>query len=86
MKIIKSRKINTNLKRLNEIMGVFDKHEFDYGIERIRLKHKFPFIRRSHKYESLEELDNSLPVHLRMTLQELGSSLYQIKANDKYSA
>lgn len=77
MNIIK-RENNTNLKRLNEIINVFNKYEFDYVIEKIGLKHKIPFFKRSHKYESLEELDDSLPIRLRMTLQELGPAYIKL--------
>lgn len=68
---------------MNEIIKVFNKYEFDYVIERIGQKHKIPFIKRFHEYESLEELDNSLPVRLRMILQELGP--YYIKLGQMIS-
>ncbi len=77
MNIIK-RGNNTNLKRLNEILKVFSKYEFDFVIEKIGLKHKIPFFKRSKKYESLQELDDSLPIRLRKTLQELGPAYIKL--------
>ncbi|MBZ9570919.1 AarF/ABC1/UbiB kinase family protein [Methanobrevibacter sp. TMH8] len=77
MNIIR-RKNNSNLKRLNEILKVLSKYEFDYIIERIGLKHKIPIIRHSHNYESMEELDSSLPIRLRKTLQELGPAYIKL--------
>ncbi|OQD59796.1 putative protein kinase [Methanobrevibacter arboriphilus JCM 13429 = DSM 1125] len=77
MNIIKRRN-NTNLRRLNEILKVFSKYEFGFVIERIGLKHKIPFFGHSNKYESLEELDESLPVRLRKTLQELGPAYIKL--------
>ncbi|WP_231624098.1 hypothetical protein [Methanobrevibacter arboriphilus] len=68
MKIIKRRN-NTNLKRINEILKVFNKYEFGHVTEKIGLNNKFSFFKHS---DELEELDNSLPVRLRMALQELG--------------
>lgn len=77
MNIIR-RENNSNIKRLNEILKVFNKYEFDYLVEKIGLKQKIPFVKRSHKYESMEELDNSLPVRLRLTLQELGPTYIKL--------
>jgi ubiquinone biosynthesis protein len=71
-------KSNTNLKRLNEILKVLSKYEFDYIIERIGLKHKIPFFKSSNKYESLDELDDSVPTRLRMALQELGPTYIKL--------
>ncbi|WP_231624234.1 hypothetical protein [Methanobrevibacter arboriphilus] len=78
MNIIKRGGNNTNLRRLNEILKVFSKYEFGFVIERIGLKHKIPFFGHSNKYESLEELDDSLPVRLRKTLQELGPAYIKL--------
>lgn len=68
----------SNIERLNEIIRVFNKYEFDYITEKIGLKYKFSFFKRSHKYKSLEELDESFPVRLRMTLQELGPTYIKL--------
>lgn len=72
------RENSSNLNRLNEILKVFSKYEFDYILEKIGLKHKIPFIKRSNKYESMEELDDSLPIRLRLTLQELGPAYIKL--------
>jgi len=77
MSILK-RKNSQNLNRLNEILKVFSKYEFDYILEKIGLKHKIPFVKRSNKYESMEEIDDSLPIRLRLTLQELGPAYIKL--------
>lgn len=69
---------NSNLKRLNEILKVFSKYEFDYILEKIGLKQKIPFIGNSHKHKLMEELDDSLPIRLRLTLQELGPAYIKL--------
>lgn len=74
MKIIKRRN-NTNLKRINEILKVFNKYEFGHVTEKIGLNNKFSFFKHS---DELEELDNSLPVRLRMALQELGPTYIKL--------
>lgn len=68
----------SNLMRLNEILRIFSKYEFDYVVERIGLKRKIPFIKSFHKYESFEELDETFQVRLRMALQELGPSFIKL--------
>ncbi len=67
-----------NVKRLREIIKVLSKYEFGYLIEKIKLKHKIPFISPSYEYESLEELDESTPERLRMVLQELGPTFIKL--------
>jgi ubiquinone biosynthesis protein len=67
-----------NLKRLREIIKVMSKYEFGYLIEKIKLKHKIPFISPSYDYESLEELDESTPERLRLVLQELGPTFIKL--------
>jgi len=67
-----------NLKRLREIIKVLSKYEFGYLIEKIKLKHKIPFISPSYDYESLEELDESTPERLRLVLQELGPTFIKL--------
>ena len=39
-----ANKDENNLQRLKEIIKVFSKYEFGYLIEKIKLKHKIPFI------------------------------------------
>ena len=68
----------SNLKRLHVIIRILYKYEFGYIIEKIKLKHKIPFIRRSYKYESLEELDESTPERIRFVLQELGPTFIKL--------
>jgi ubiquinone biosynthesis protein len=67
-----------NLKRLQEIIKVLSKYEFGYLIEKIKLKHKIPFIGPSYDYESLEELDETAPKRLRLVLQELGPTFIKL--------
>ena len=69
---------NSNLKRLNEILKVLSKYEFGYISEKIKLKHKIPFTSRSYEYDSLEELDETLPLRLRLVLQELGTTYIKL--------
>jgi ubiquinone biosynthesis protein len=71
-------KDENNLKRLKEIIKVLSKYEFGYLIEKIKLKHKIPFITPSYDYESLEELDESAPERLRFVLQELGPTFIKL--------
>jgi ubiquinone biosynthesis protein len=72
------REDKNNLKRLREIIKVLSKYEFGYLIEKIKLKHKIPFISPSYDYESLEELDESTPKRLRLVLQELGPTFIKL--------
>ncbi len=67
-----------NLNRLREIIKVLSKYEFGYLIEKIKLKHKIPFVGPSYEYESLEELDESTPERLRLVLQELGPTFIKL--------
>ncbi len=67
-----------NLKRLQEIIKVLSKYEFGYLIEKIKLKHKIPFVSPSYDYESLEELDETTPERLRLVLQELGPTFIKL--------
>ncbi len=69
---------NANLKRLNEIIRVLTKYEFGYVIEKIKLKNKIPFKHHSYEYESLEELDATIPLRLRKVLQELGTTYIKL--------
>lgn len=69
---------NSNLKRLNEIIKVLTKYEFGYVTERIKLKNKIPFTHYSYEYESIEELDATLPSRLRQVLQELGTTYIKL--------
>lgn len=69
---------NSNLKRLNEIIRVLTKYEFGYIIEKIKLKNKLPFTHHSYEYESIEELDATLPLRLRQVLQELGTTYIKL--------
>ena len=72
------REDKNNLKRLREIIKVLSKYEFGYLIEKIKLKHKIPFISPSYDYESLEELDESTPERLRLVLQDLGPTFIKL--------
>ena len=47
-------------------------------IEKIKLKHKIPFVGPSYDYESLEELDETAPKRLRLVLQELGPTFIKL--------
>ena len=67
-----------NLKRLQEIIKVLSKYEFGYLIEKIKLKHKIPFVGPSYDYETLEELDETTPKRLRLVLQELGPTFIKL--------
>jgi len=69
---------NSNLKRLNEIIRVLTKYEFGYITEKIKLKDKIPFKHHSYEYESIEELDATLPLRLRHVLQELGTTYIKL--------
>lgn len=75
---LKEREGNPNLKRLNEILKVLSKYEFGYISEKIKLKHKIPFTSRSYEYDSLEDLDETLPLRLRLVLQELGTTYIKL--------
>ncbi|MCK9152309.1 ABC1 kinase family protein [Methanobacterium alcaliphilum] len=69
---------NPHLNRVNEILKVLSKYEFGYVSEKIKLKHKIPFINPSNEYESLEELDESFPIRVRMVFQELGTTYIKL--------
>jgi ubiquinone biosynthesis protein len=66
-----------NLKRLKEIIKVLNDYKFGYIAEKTKLKTKIPFTGKS-KYESIEELDSSLPSRLRFSLQELGTTFIKL--------
>jgi ubiquinone biosynthesis protein len=66
-----------NLKRLNEIIKVLNDYKFGYIIEKTKLKSKIPF-KGKNKYESIEELDSSLPARIRLALQELGTTFIKL--------
>lgn len=66
-----------NLKRLREIIKVLNDYKFGYIAEKTKLKSKIPFKNQS-KYESIEELDSSLPERLRLSLQELGTTFIKL--------
>ena len=66
-----------NLKRLNEIIKVLNDYKFGYIAEKTKLKSKIPFKGKS-KYESIEELDSSLPARIRLALQELGTTFIKL--------
>ncbi|MGZ7117491.1 MAG: ABC1 kinase family protein, partial [Methanobacterium sp.] len=67
-----------NLKRLNEIVKVLSNYEFGYITEKIKLKNKIPFKSHSYEYESIEELDATIPLRLRLVLQELGTTFIKL--------
>lgn len=67
-----------NLNRLREIVKVMSKYEFGYLVEKIKLKHNIPLIGQSYDYETLEELDESVPERLRLVLQELGPTFIKL--------
>ncbi len=67
-----------NLKRLNEIIKVLSNYEFGYITEKIKLKNKFPFKSHSYEYESIEELDSTIPTRIRLVLQELGTTFIKL--------
>ncbi|MBI5679663.1 MAG: AarF/ABC1/UbiB kinase family protein [Methanobacterium sp.] len=69
---------NSNLRRLNEIIKVLSKYEFGYITEKINLKNKIPFKSHSYQYESIEELDATIPLRLRLVLQELGTTYIKL--------
>ena len=66
-----------NLKRLKEIIKVLSDYRFGYIAEKTKLKTKIPFKGRS-KYESIEELDSTLPTRIRLSLQELGTTFIKL--------
>lgn len=66
-----------NLKRLREIIKVLNDYKFGYIAEKTKLKSKIPFKGKS-KYESIEELDSSLPERIRLSLQELGTTFIKL--------
>lgn len=76
MKLWRSNK--PNLKRLNEIIAVLNKYDFGFVAIKIQLKSKIPLIDHSYEYESIEELDETLPVRLRQVLQELGTTYIKL--------
>ncbi len=67
-----------NLKRLHEIIKVLSDYQFGYIIEKTKLKTKIPFKGHSYKYESIEELDSTLPTRIRLSLQELGTTFIKL--------
>lgn len=67
-----------NLKRLNEIIKVLSNYEFGYITERIKLKNRIPFKSHSYEYESIEELDSTIPSRIRLVLQELGTTFIKL--------
>lgn len=69
-------KNNKNLKRLNEIIKVLRKYEFSYLVEHSGLYKKLPFKIKRNKTN--EELDDNLPVRLRMSMQELGTTYIKL--------
>jgi len=66
-----------NLKRLNKIIKVFSDYRFGYIAEKTKLKTKIPF-KGDYKYESIEELDSTLPSRIRLALQELGTTFIKL--------
>lgn len=70
-------KESPNLKRLKEIIKVLNNYQFGYIAEKTKLKSKIPFKGES-KYESIEELDSSLPSRIRLSLQELGTTFIKL--------
>ncbi|HML06477.1 MAG TPA: AarF/ABC1/UbiB kinase family protein [Methanobacterium sp.] len=67
-----------NLKRLNQIIKVLGNYEFGYIAEKVKLKNKIPFKSRSYEYESIEELDATIPLRIRLVLQELGTTFIKL--------
>lgn len=69
--IIKSKR---TFKRIKEIIRVLTKFGFGYIIERIQLTKKVPFLKNFSHYESLDELDSTVPQRIRYVLEELGTT------------
>ncbi|MEA3430101.1 MAG: AarF/ABC1/UbiB kinase family protein [Nanoarchaeota archaeon] len=74
MKDIKTNESKRKFGRIKEIAGVLTKSGFGYIVERIQLKRKLPFLKRLSHYESLEELDSTVPERVRFVLEELGTT------------
>lgn len=68
----------SNLKRLNEILKIFSKYEFDYIVEKIGLKRRITFIKHFNKPLDVEKFDESFPVRFRMAIQELGPAFIKL--------
>ncbi len=66
-----------NLQRLHEIIKVLSDYQFGYIIEKTKLKTKIPF-KDHYEYESIEELDSTLPTRIRLSLQELGTTFIKL--------
>lgn len=67
-----------NLNRLNHIIKVLSNYEFGYIAEKVKLKNKIPFKSHSYEYESIEELDATIPLRIRLVLQELGTTFIKL--------
>ena len=53
-------------------------YEFGYITEKIKLKNKIPFRSHSYQFESIEELDATIPLRIRLVLQELGTTFIKL--------
>jgi ubiquinone biosynthesis protein len=60
--------------RTKEIVKILTEFGFGYLVEKIELKHRLPLKYRIKKYDSIEEFDSSMPIRLRLILEELGST------------
>lgn len=76
MNIIPSTK-NEYLKRVDQIYKVLKKNDFGYLIEENTFLKKFPFL-KNKKDEEATELDESIPVRVRKTFEELGPSYIKL--------
>ena len=77
MNIIPSTK-NEYLKRIDQIYKVLKKNDFGYIIEENTFLKKFPFLKHKSKEEEERDLDESIPIRVRKTFEELGPAYIKL--------
>ena len=68
---------NEYLKRLDQIYKVLKKNDFGYLIEENTFLKKFPFLKNKDNEET-RVLDESIPVRVRKTFEELGPAYIKL--------
>lgn len=77
MKVIPNTN-NDNIKRINEIYRVLKKNDFGYLIEENTFFRKFPFLRNYKAEKSGAFPDESIPLRIRLVLEELGPAYIKL--------
>lgn len=77
MKVIPNTN-NDNIKRINEIYRVLKKNDFGYLIEENTFFRKFPFLRNYKAEKSGVFPDESIPLRIRLVLEELGPAYIKL--------